>query len=218
MSSTSRHHLLIAGSVMLFHLGVLWALQTGLIQRAVAAIVPVQLLSEFIETPRPKVEPPPPVLKPLTHPTIRKSAALPPPPMPLAIADPTPVPHAPVGVVPQPVALAPVLAPVTVTPGPPAAPPAQVELPSSDADYLHNAKPTYPLHSRRLGEQGKVVVRVLIGADGMARKAEIRTSSGFDRLDQAALATAQRWRYVPGKRGGVAEAMWFNVPINFVLE
>jgi protein TonB len=30
--------------------------------------------------------------------------------------------------------------------------------------------------------------------------------------------TAQRWRYVPGKRGGVAEAMWFNVPINFVLE
>jgi protein TonB len=27
-----------------------------------------------------------------------------------------------------------------------------------------------------------------------------------------------RWRYVPGKRAGVAEAMWFNVPINFVLE
>jgi protein TonB len=26
------------------------------------------------------------------------------------------------------------------------------------------------------------------------------------------------WRYVPGKRNGTAEAMWFNVPINFVLE
>ena len=33
-----------------------------------------------------------------------------------------------------------------------------------------------------------------------------------------ALATVLQWRYVPGKRGGVAEAMWFNVPINFVLE
>jgi protein TonB len=98
------------------------------------------------------------------------------------------------------------------------APAPKVELPSSDADYLQNPKPSYPAMSKRLGEQGKVVVRVLIGVDGTAQKAEIRQSSGFDRLDQAALATAQRWRYVPGKRGGVAEAMWFNVPINFVLE
>ena len=35
---------------------------------------------------------------------------------------------------------------------------------------------------------------------------------------QAALATVQRWRYVPGKRAGVPEAMWFNVPIRFVLD
>lgn len=213
-----HRHLFIAGSVVLFHLGALWALQAGLIQRAVAAIVPVQLLSEFIEPPRPKVEPPPPVPKPLTQPTIRKSAALPPPPMPLAIADPTPTPQAPVGVVQQPVVLAPPLAPVAATPGPPAPPPPQVELPSSDADYLQNPKPAYPAHSRRLGEQGKVIVRVLIGADGAARKAEIRTSSGFERLDLAALATVQRWRYMPGKRGGIPEAMWFSVPINFVLE
>jgi len=91
-------------------------------------------------------------------------------------------------------------------------------LPSSDADYLANPRPAYPPLSKRLGEQGKVVVRVLIGTDGTAQKAEIRTSSGFDRLDQAALATVQRWRYVPGKRDGVPEAMWFNIPINFVLE
>jgi protein TonB len=37
-------------------------------------------------------------------------------------------------------------------------------------------------------------------------------------LDQAALATARKWRYVAGKRAGVAEAMWFNVPFTFVLE
>jgi periplasmic protein TonB len=93
-----------------------------------------------------------------------------------------------------------------------------VELPSSDAQYLQNPKPPYPAISKRLGEQGKVVLRVLIGTDGTAQRAEIQQSSGFERLDQAALATVLRWHYVPGKRGGVAEAMWFNVPINFVLE
>ncbi len=63
-----------------------------------------------------------------------------------------------------------------------------------------------------------MLVRVFIGANGLAEKAEIRQSSGFDRLDQIALSTVQKWHYVPGKRGGVAEAMWFVVPINFVLE
>ena len=72
--------------------------------------------------------------------------------------------------------------------------------------------------SRRLGEQGTVLVRVLIGADGNAQRAEIGKSSGFARLDQAALTTVLKWRYVPGKRAGVAEAMWFTVPIAFVLE
>ena len=93
-----------------------------------------------------------------------------------------------------------------------------MELPSSDADYLQNPRPAYPGLSKRLGEQGKVVVRVFIEVDGKAQKAEIKQSSGFERLDQAALSTVLRWRYVPGKRAGLAESMWFNVPINFVLE
>jgi protein TonB len=91
-----------------------------------------------------------------------------------------------------------------------------VSLPSSDADY--KTPPGLPALGKRLGEQGKVVVRVLIELDGKANKAEIKQSSGFERLDQSALATVLRWRYVPGKRAGVPEAMWFNVPINFVLE
>lgn len=95
--------------------------------------------------------------------------------------------------------------------------PARVELPSSDAAYLHNPKPAYPILSRKMGEQGKVQVRVLIGVDGTALKAEIGQSSGFDRLDQAALATALKWRYRPGTRGGVPETMWFIVPIEFAL-
>lgn len=91
-------------------------------------------------------------------------------------------------------------------------------LPLSNADYLYNPPPAYPRMSRRMGEQGTVLVRAFINAEGHAEKAEIHTSSGYARLDEAALKTVQRWRYVPGKRAGQPEAMWFNVPIRFVLD
>ena len=91
-------------------------------------------------------------------------------------------------------------------------------LPSSEAQGLNNPKPTYPRLSRRLNEQGQVVVRVFVAADGSPQQGEIRTSSGYDRLDQEALRTVLRWRFVPGQRMGVPEAMWFNVPVHFVLD
>ncbi len=224
----------IVAAVLILHGGALWALQSGLLRRALEVVVPVSILSEMIEPPKPRVEPPPPPPpeppKPLRRPQAPAPIpqALPPPPMPVAVVDPTPAPpNAPTGVVaPPPAPLPPITAPVApaaapvVAAAPPPAPPPppRVELPSSDADYLQNPKPSYPAISRRLGEQGRVVVRVLIGIDGSAQKAEIASSSGFDRLDQAALSTVQRWRYVPGKRGGVPEAMWFNVPLQFVLD
>lgn len=211
-----NRRLVIAASVVLFHIAALWALQSGLLQRAVEVIVPAEVLSEFISPPAPKSEqlqppaPKPPVPQP------QKRQALP-APLPVATPAPAPAPAAPAGVsTPQPSAPAMAAAVSTAPPGPPAPP--RLELPSSDAAYLNNPKPPYPVLSKRMGEQGKVVVRVLIGTDGTAQQAEIRTSSGYDRLDQAALSTVLKWRYVPGKRGGVPEAMWFNVPINFVLE
>ncbi|MDW8335957.1 MAG: energy transducer TonB [Tepidimonas sp.] len=102
----------------------------------------------------------------------------------------------------------------------PSAPPAppRIELPSANAAYLNNPPPAYPAISRRLGEQGRVVLRVRIEPDGTASAAEIRSSSGYERLDRAALDAVLRWRYVPGKRNGVPEAMWFLIPIQFVLE
>jgi protein TonB len=91
-------------------------------------------------------------------------------------------------------------------------------LPSTDADYLQNPNPPYPAVSRRLGEQGKVVLHVVIGIDGLAQSAKIVKSSGFERLDQSALETVMRWRYIPGKRGGAPQTMGYDVPINFVLK
>ncbi|MCZ8256281.1 MAG: energy transducer TonB [Polaromonas sp.] len=205
----------IALVVVGLHVAFIWALQSGLLMRAAEIIVPAEILTQFVDPPAPKVEPVPPT--PPTPPVVQKKAVakapVQPAPQPLAITDPTPSPNAPTGVVTPPLPPAPEAVAPVASPSPPA-----VQLPSSDADYLQNPKPPYPPISKRLGEQGKVIVRVLIGADGLPQKSEIRQSSGFDRLDQAAVTTVMRWRYVPGKRGGIAEAMWFNVPINFVLE
>ena len=211
----------IAGSVVLFHVAALWALQSGLIRKAAEVVIPVEILSEFIEPPKPKDPPPPPPPPPPAPKP--KEVRTPPPPRPVAIRTPAPAPAAPTGVIePQPPAppLAPPAPPAPPTPpSPPPAPPAPpaVQLPSSNADYLNNPKPVYPAMSKRLGEQGRTIIRVLIGVDGLPKSASIRESSGYDRLDEAARTAVMSWRYVPGKRNGVVEPMEFNVPINWVL-
>ena len=211
----------IAGSVVLFHVAALWALQSGLIRKAAEVVIPVEILSEFIEPPKPKDPPPPPPPPPPAPKP--KEVRTPPTPRPVAIRTPAPAPAAPTGVIePQPPAppLAPPAPPAPPTPpSPPPAPPAApaVQLPSSNADYLNNPKPVYPAMSKRLGEQGKTIIRVLIGVDGLPKSASIRESSGYDRLDEAARTAVMSWRYVPGKRNGVVEPMEFNVPINWVL-
>lgn len=221
---------LIVTAVVGFHLFGLWALQAGLLRRAVALVIPVQVLAELIEPPQPVIAPAPPAPPAPTpappKPVPRQPAPprpvapqAPQPPQSLASVAAEPTPRAPTVSTPQPIInTAPPVAEVAA-PAPPAPPvPPKVDLPSSNADYLNNPSPAYPPLSKRLNEQGRVVVRVRIEADGTASQAEVRSSSGFERLDQAALQTVKRWRYLPGKRGGVPEAMWFNVPINFVLE
>jgi len=215
----------IVSSVVLFHIAALWAMHTGLLQRVVEVVVPVMTISQA-EPPPPPPKPPEPVKppeppKPTPPPKTPQPVMTPPlTPQPPAPATPEPpaVLAAPTAAVTAPVV--PAAAPAPPPPAPPPAPaaPAKLEMPSSKADYLHKQPPDYPRMSKRLGEQGKVVLKVLIGADGAPQKVELVTSSGFERLDKSAMDAAMRWRYVPGKRGGVAEAMWYQVPIQFTLE
>ncbi len=210
----------IAGTVVLFHVAALWALNAGLLRRVAEIVVPVEMLSEILTPPVPRVDPvprPAPPPEPVQRPVARKVQ---PAPQPIAIPDPRPAPDAPTGIVaPQPPAPPIVAASPPSPPAPAPAPaPAKIELPSSDAAYLQNPKPAYPPMSRRLGERGEVLLRVLIGTDGLPQKIELIKSSGHDRLDQAAQATVMKWRFVPGKRAGVPETAWAQVPINFVLE
>jgi periplasmic protein TonB len=115
----------------------------------------------------------------------------------------------------------PTASPPTVASTAPATPPVpakpKVELPSSDADYLSNPAPPYPPVSKRLKEQGRVLLRVFVSAEGSAMQVELRQTSGFERLDTIAIETVKRWKFVPGKRDGVVEAMWVTVPIIFEL-
>lgn len=215
-------HTIIALAVVGLHVGGLYALQMGLLRRALEVVIPAEVLAQLVEPAQPKVEPPPPPppkQQPKPQRVVPKHTPqpLPPPPMPLALAAAEPSPNAVVGTTtPQPPA-PPLAAPVSAAPPAPPAPP-RIQLPDSNADYLNNKPPAYPPLSKRLGEQGKVVVRVFIGLDGSANQAEIRSSSGYDRLDQTALKTVLAWKYTPGKVNGEPKAMWFNVPIHFVLE
>lgn len=87
-----------------------------------------------------------------------------------------------------------------------------------DADYLHNPAPPYPPQARRMSEEGKVILRVEVSAEGRAANVEIKTSSGSARLDESALRTVRSWRFIPAKRGETAVDSWVLVPIIFKLE
>lgn len=116
-------------------------------------------------------------------------------------------------------AIAPQPEPRTVdTPAAPLPPPAPVIAARFDADYLQNPKPVYPPLSRRFGEEGKVVLRVRVSAQGTALAVDIRQSSGHARLDDAARMAVEKWRFVPARQGTEAVESSVLVPLTFALE
>lgn len=126
-----------------------------------------------------------------------------------------------------PVLTAPAEAPSAIEATPPAPPapapvvepvPVPVTQPVFNADYLENPAPAYPALSRRAGEQGRVLLRVLVSAAGRADDVQVRATSGSARLDHAARETVLRWKFVPARRGAEPVAAWVLIPISFRLE
>ena len=220
----------VTAAVLLAHASALWLLGSGWIERSpppgeVGQVIMASVVTDMPAPPAPTPQPaapqaqPKPRLRPGPQTQAQPQMQTPPQPGPVAVAT-APSENTPLVAAPAP-------SPASAAAAPPATGSqpqsttqlaAAVALPSSDADYLNNPPPAYPRMSRRMGEQGTVLVRVFISTGGRAEKAELRTSSGYPRLDEAALETVKRWRYLPGKRAGVPEAMWFNVPIQFVLD
>lgn len=102
---------------------------------------------------------------------------------------------------------------------PPASPPPPVVSAARfDAAYLQNPRPGYPPASRRLGEEGKVLLRVRVTPEGQPAAVDLEKSSNFERLDDAARQVVARWRFVPARRGDEAVEATVIVPIVFRLD
>ena len=112
--------------------------------------------------------------------------------------------------------------PATISAPAPAAPiaamPSVAQPPRYDLAYLDNPPPVYPPLSRKLHEEGRVVLRVRVDANGRVEGLEVATSSGFARLDEAALAAVSRWRFAPARAGAQATAGVALVPLSFHLQ
>jgi protein TonB len=83
--------------------------------------------------------------------------------------------------------------------------------------YLRNPKPGYPAASRRLGEQGTVQVRAFINKTGDVKSVELKRSSGFPRLDRAALDSIKGWKFTPAMRDDKPIDAAVVVPMKFSL-
>lgn len=94
----------------------------------------------------------------------------------------------------------------------------KIELPRFGVAYLNNPTPDYPALSVRKGEEGRVLMRVLVSADGAAEDVKIEKSSGFDRLDNAAVAAVKKWRFIPAKKNNQPMSAYVRVPMPFILE
>ena len=104
---------------------------------------------------------------------------------------------------------------VVAAPAPPAPAPPQRMIPASAVQYLEPPVLVYPRLSERIGERGRVMVRVFIGTLGLPQNVQVSESSGFARLDDAAVSAVRKARFKPYIENGQPAAGWAAVPANF---
>ena len=241
---SSPTKLVLLALVIFFHVGGGWALtQVEPVKLIVGDIAPMEVRMVSAEPPaEPQVEesePPPPVdLKPPDMAAIVDPPPpdLPPPEFPLAKIDIPPPDDTPPPVIPpikKPDPKPPQPKPVQKRPpAPPTEAPAESQpqqaparaaasaprtVSASQLGYLVPPNPVYPARSRKEGEQGSVMVRVLIDVTGRPSQVSVQTSSGHQALDAAAVSAVRAAQFRPYSEGGLAQAVWVLVPINFVL-
>jgi periplasmic protein TonB len=182
---------------------------------APALAMPVMIVDVISEAPSVAgITPPrPAVLAPQPRKVLRQERPRPVAAPPILAAQGAAAPELPAAPAPAPVivpapAASPVAAAVTTV----------ATAPRFDADYLDNPAPSYPPVSRRVGEEGKVVLRVFVESTGLPAKVEIRSSSGYERLDKSAAAAVGRWKFIPARQGADTVGAWVLVPIVFSLK
>lgn len=187
--------------VVIVHALMFYALTTGLAKTMVDAMLEpletrvieeAQQIPEAPPPPPPKFDAPPPVVMDMPDVVITQEAA-------------------PVAAITTTKKVAP----------PPPPPVADVLIPPRSNPRRPNAgaEEIYPAMSKRLGEEGTVVLLLTVSDEGRVTEAKIDQSSGFERLDEAASKEAVRsWRFLPGTRNGKAETMQFRLKVTFSLK
>jgi periplasmic protein TonB len=215
----------LSAGVLLAHLAGAWALlQMDTVRQAVAQAAPalmVQLIAladpprlAALPQPSPSTAPrlPPPLTPPSALPMVDSPTAAPVPP---SVTAPVyePAPPAPVLVTPavSPAVPMPVPQPAQAHAQTPAQTPTQTHaaptakiIPGSALRYLSLPRLNFPLLSRRANESGEVVLRIVVDANGQLKAAWVHKSSGFARIDQAALQDIRSARFLPHLEDGKA--------------
>ena len=183
--------------VVLIHAIMLYVLRTGL-EHSSLMLTTGPVLAELIDEPQiepAQPPPPPPTLQPVHVDTV---------PEPEIAID-------------FPVESGQAITLPTSTPAPAPVRTAAAEIVPPHIDQNRSdMMPSYPPTSKRLGEQGRVLLLVHVMRNGKAAEVKLTHSSGFERLDQAAIAHVQRaWRFVPARSGGDTVDAWGEFAVTF---
>lgn len=220
-SGSRRTRALTLGAVVAAHAVAGWGLmQVDAVRRAVGQATPI-----FVEwvTQAPPAPPPP---APAPPPPMKPAPKAPAPPKPVLTAPPSPAPAPFVAPPPPPQPAppapaeppAPVAAPALPAPAPAPAPLPPKPVSASAVQYLRPPQPVYPLQSKRLGERGLVVLRVVVDVQGRPKQISVEQSSGFRRLDEEALRAMREARFKPYMEDGQPREVSVPAPINFEME
>lgn len=196
--------------VVLLHVAIVYALVNGLARKAVEIVkgpIETKLIEELKKLPPPDKPPPPP---PKAQPKLEPPPFV--PPSEVAVAAPT-VAQAPT------ITTSTAAPPVAVPPPPPPAPPKPVERVAPVVDAAKNCpKPEYPAASKRLEEEGTVLLRFMIDEGGKVIESRVDKSSGYTRLDEAARVALSQCQFKPGTADGKPERSWASLKYTWRLE
>lgn len=203
-------------AVVVAHALLFYCISSGLMTRMVDVAVAKAVMVDFVELPQEIKEP--------TAPKIVPVARIEPPRLPFVPVTEVQVAAPPVRPIvavqtEQPVAKVPAPAPpevasAPVAPAPVASAPRTI---TSGVQYILAPQVVYPQMSRRMGEQGKVVLRILVNENGKPDQVLVQTSSGSPRLDEAGRQAALRALFKPYIEDGRAVPVYAIVPLVFTL-
>lgn len=201
------------GVVLAIHALLFYFMYSGMLTRMVDAAIPQAVLVTFVAPPPPKAQPPAaPKTVPLATLTPPVLPQVPLPVVQVAVQNVVTVSQA---AVPVEKAAAPVeKAVASAPPAPVSSTPKTI---TTGIEYILPPQQVYPPMSKRMGEQGIVVLRILVGENGKPNQVQVQTSSGFNRLDDAGRQAGLRVLFKPHFEDGRAVPVYVILPLNYQL-